>query len=328
MERWSSSPWPGTSRQTRDDFNPGRLAGRLARQLDLTSLTRGVLAEAGPRGNVSIDDALADTLRGRPIAGGGDLDFAAPRTLSGDLQLRSGKSRVAVRGNAWQQGIDAKVELAVASLNDWVPDTAGSLTGNFRVRGAWPKLTIAGAADGKIAWRPRTGEHQQRRVRELHVEATVETPLDPSGKVQVDATQVSTSAGFEFARVSLEASRQPGETSTRARGATATSWMRCPGGSPGGLTKPAGAASCRKLTLDAPDMPGLALRAPARVVYDAGAFRSRESLPRRATTARCARRRTCSRAARSRPAIRSRTCRWRWPMRWRRRPCRASCAAS
>ena len=74
--------------------------------------------------------------------------------------------------------IDATVDLAVASLGDWVPDTQGSLTGHFTVRGVWPKLTIAGAADGKSLG---MGENS---VAKLHVDATVASPLDPDGKVQ------------------------------------------------------------------------------------------------------------------------------------------------
>ena len=45
---------------------------------------------------VRLAETLA-TLRGRPLAGHGDLDFAAPSKLAGDLSLSSGRSRLAVR---------------------------------------------------------------------------------------------------------------------------------------------------------------------------------------------------------------------------------------
>ena len=85
------------------------------------------------------------------------------------------------------------------SLGDWVPDTQGSLTGHFTVRGVWPKLEVAGAADGKSLG---MGENQLARI---HVDATVTSPLDPDGKVRAVATQV-TLGGRHFAQVTLDAS--------------------------------------------------------------------------------------------------------------------------
>ena len=95
---------------------------------------------------------LSGELRGRPIAGEGDIEFAAPSTLAGDLRVSSGKSRITVKGSSADRNqIDATVDLAVASLNDWVPDTQGSLTGHFTVRGVWPKLNIAGSRRRQVA---------------------------------------------------------------------------------------------------------------------------------------------------------------------------------
>ena len=95
---------------------------------------------------------LSGKLRGRPIAGEGDIEFAAPSTLAGDLRVSSGKSRIAVKGSSADRNqIDATVDLAVASLSDWVPDTTGSLTGQFTVRGVWPKLNDRGRRRRQVA---------------------------------------------------------------------------------------------------------------------------------------------------------------------------------
>ena len=167
------------------EFNPGALLAEWPGRLNIDASTRGVLAEAGPRGSLQIA-TLSGELRGRPIAGEGDIEFAAPSRLTGDLRVSSGKSRIAVmRQAADAKRIDATVELAVASLSDWVPDTQGSLTGDFTVRGEWPKLTIAGSADGKSLG---MGENN---IAKLHVDATVASPLDPDGKVDAVATQVT-----------------------------------------------------------------------------------------------------------------------------------------
>ena len=109
----------------------------------------GLMAEAGPRGTLDLR-ALSGNLRGRPVRGQGNIDFAAPAKLAGDLALSSGRSRVSVKGTSGEgQRIHATVDLGVESLNDWLPDTTGSLTGRFLVRGVWPKLTIDGSADGR-----------------------------------------------------------------------------------------------------------------------------------------------------------------------------------
>ncbi len=189
-----------------EDFNPGAFFAQWPGRIDLHFTTRGSLEEAGPRGNLHIV-ALSGELRGRPLAGAGQLEFAAPSQLQGKLQLSSGRSRIAMNGAAGE-AINATVDLAIASLNDWVPDTQGSLSGRFRVRGEWPKLTIEGAADGKsLAFATATdaGEEPAARIGSVHVAATVNTPLDPTGKVQIDAQKIQI-AGLQFASAQVNAS--------------------------------------------------------------------------------------------------------------------------
>lgn len=248
------------------DFNPGELLAAWPGRVNLDASTRGVLADAGPRGSLSIA-SLSGQLRGRPIAGEGDIEFAAPSRLEGDLRLSSGKSRVAVTGNATDQNqVDATVKLAVASLNDWVPDTAGSLTGDFRVRGRWPELDIAGVADG------RSLAFAGNRVARLHVDARVKSPLDPDGKVDARASGVA-AGGLEFATVNLTAS---GNQARHRMAVTADSErLDASVEVAGGLAEGTGLSwrgELAKLSLDTPDLAPLRLRAPAPVVYDDGAF--------------------------------------------------------
>lgn len=262
--------WDLTARA--DDFNPGVFAAQWPGNIDLDFATRGALEEAGPRGNLDIRQ-LSGNLRGRPLAGKGALEFAAPSRLAGDLSLSSGKSRVDVRGAAGQS-IDARVELRVASLNDWVPDTRGSLTGSFRVRGAWPKLTIQGAADGKslaiMGESAGNGAPEAlAQVGDVRVTASVESPLDPQGKVEVSARDFK-AAGLEFrqARLSGAGNQAKHRVALEANGerldiATEIS---------GGLTKGGWSGELAKLEFKAPELAELKLRDPARVVLDGGAF--------------------------------------------------------
>lgn len=248
------------------DFNPGELLAGWPGRVNLDATTRGVVAEAGPQGSLNIA-SLAGELRGRPIAGEGDIEFAAPSRLEGDLQLSSGKSRVAVTGDATNGNeVDATVKLAVASLNDWVPDTAGSLTGDFRVRGRWPELRIAGRADGRAL------AFAENRVSRLRVDASVESPLDPDGKIEARATRVA-AAGFEFSAVNLTAS---GNQARHRVAVTADSErLDAEVEVSGGLGEGPGLrwrGELARLSLDTPDLAPLQLRAPAPVVYDKGDF--------------------------------------------------------
>ena len=259
------------------DFNPGALLAGWDGKVDLDFTTRGQLAEAGPRGSLALK-TLAGTLRGRPIAGHGDLTFAAPATLAGDISVRSGKSRVAVRGESASR-IDATVDLAVASLNDWVPDAAGSLTGKFRVRGVWPKLTIDGGADGeRIVYRSKAEAGAKPedlvRVGNVRVTASVDTPLDPTGKIEVVADHIQV-AGWQFASARLVGSGNQAQhrATLDANGEKLDVGVTLAGG----LTRTGWTGELSRLNLNAPDLARLALRAPARVVYDSGNFSISES---------------------------------------------------
>ncbi len=259
--------WDLTARA--DDFNPGAFAAAWPGRIDLDLATRGELAEGGPRGSLRIAK-LSGELRGRPLAGQGNLEFAAPSRLAGDLAVSSGRSRVAVRGASGQQ-VDATVDLAVASLNDWVPDAAGSLTGRFRVRGVWPKLDIEGAADGKGLGMRSAGTPAEdvARIRQVHVAATVQSPLDPSGKVEVTASGIS-AAGYELAtaRISGSGNQAQHRVTFDAQGDKLAASLALAGG----ITKTGWSGEVSRLKLDSPGIASLSLRAPARVVYDAGDF--------------------------------------------------------
>ena len=72
------------------EFNPGKLLVGWDGHVNLDANTRGVLAEAGPEGSLQIA-TLSGVLRGRPIAGEGAIEFAAPSRLTGDLRCALGR---------------------------------------------------------------------------------------------------------------------------------------------------------------------------------------------------------------------------------------------
>ncbi len=250
------------------EFDPGTFLAGWSGSVNLDLTTEGEMAEAGPKGHVRIG-TLAGTLRGRQIAGGGDFRFAAPASVSGELRLKSGKSRVALIGESPDaQSVDATVDLAVASLADWAPDAAGSLTGKFRARGAWPKLTIEGSANG------RSLAMAGAKIASLDVDATVDTPLDPEGKLVARAREVS-AGGFEFERVTFEGSGNQARhrASLTANGEKLDASLALTGGLEAGTWR----GELSKLELAAPDVPALSLRGPANITAGKGAFEITEA---------------------------------------------------
>jgi translocation and assembly module TamB len=244
-------------------FDPGALLAEWKGHVNLDLSTRGQIRESGPAGHLEIA-SLSGELRGRPLAGGGVLDFAAPSHVSGDIKLSSGRSRVAVQGRGGEgQRLDATVDLGIASLGDWLPDAQGSLTGKFRVRGAWPKLTIAGAADGN-----KLG-YAEARVARLHVEADVASPLDPSGKVRATANGI-TAAGMEFKQATVDASGN--QARHRVAASVSGPQVAAAIAVAGGLDTKGWRGTLERLQVASPGVARLALRKPAAVVYESGAF--------------------------------------------------------
>jgi translocation and assembly module TamB len=260
------------------DFNPGELLAEWPGRVNLDVSSEGKLAEEGPSGTLHIA-SLSGELRGRPIAGEGDIEFAAPSRLAGDLRVASGKSRITVKGSSADgKQIDATVDLAVASLSDWVPETRGSLTGRFTVRGVWPALTIAGNADGKSLG---MGENN---IAKLSIEATVANPLHPDGKLVAVATQVTLGTQV-FSEVTLEASGNQ----AKHRVALSADSEQFDGEVEiaGGLTSTGWSGELSGLQFKAADMANLTLREPSRVVYDAGSFSLSQTCLEDAPTVLC-----------------------------------------
>jgi translocation and assembly module TamB len=230
------------------DFNPGELLADWPGRVNLDVSSKGRLPEAGPSGTLHIA-SLSGELRGRPIEGAGDIEFAAPSTLAGNLSVASGKSRITVKGSSTdRQQIDATVDLAVASLGDWLPDSQGSLTGRFTVRGAWPKLEIAGTAEGKALG---MGENSIAKVR------AVATQLTLSGQV--------------FKQVTLDASGN--QAKHRATVTADSEQFDGVVELAGGMTKKGGwSGELANLEFKATDIANLKLRAPSQVVFEVGNF--------------------------------------------------------
>jgi translocation and assembly module TamB len=182
------------------DFDPGAFARGWPGRLGFDLASQGRLLEKGPEATLRLTQ-LRGELRGRALSGGADLAIAPPLVASGTLALNSGKSRLRFRGRNGDQ-LDANLSLEVASLNDWVPNSGGTLQAAFDIRGKWPELSIDGTASGRDLHAANV------RIESLSAKADVADPRNPQGSIRLDLTRL-TAAGFEFETVHAQASGAP-----------------------------------------------------------------------------------------------------------------------
>jgi translocation and assembly module TamB len=181
---------------TAHHFDPGAFAREWPGSIDLALSTNGKVEKDGPSGAVKIDK-LSGKLRQRPLSGSADLTFASPLAVNGTLDLKSGNSSISIKGKAADQ-TDVTAELAIANLNDWVPQTNGSLSGTIAAKGKWPDLDAkANITGAKILSGDLHIEH-------VAVVADVKDLKSPSGSLDIAAQKLS-AGNYTFDAVKLDA---------------------------------------------------------------------------------------------------------------------------
>jgi translocation and assembly module TamB len=178
-------------------FDPGHIVAGWPGKLGFALDSKGELLERGPNASFDLRN-LDGTLRNRPIAGHAALTLNPQKVIAGNLELSSGRSSVAIDGRAGDS-MNLDATLNVASLDDWAPDTAGSVKGKFHITGKWPNISVDGGAQASdIAFR-------EYSAKSVNVTADVSNPKAPSGSAKITATTI-VAAGFQFASVDLTAS--------------------------------------------------------------------------------------------------------------------------
>ncbi len=172
-------------------FNPGELVAGWPGNLGFALDTKGELQEKGPSASLNLQN-LNGTLRGRPLAGEAALKVNADKVVSGTLDVRSGKSTVALAGRGGTS-MDVDTEFNIASLDDRLPQAAGRLNGKFHIAGTWPRLAISGKAEG------RELTYTEYSLKAIDIVADVKNPQSPSGSAKISASDIL-AAGFEFSR--------------------------------------------------------------------------------------------------------------------------------
>lgn len=243
------------------DFDPGAFAVEWPGSLGFQLASAGKMTQNGPDATLKLS-GLRGRLRGRPISGDADLAFAPPYLPAGALALNSGDSTLRVRAAKSEQ-IDATISLKVAALNDWIPNSGGEMSADFRVRGQWPDVAIDGAARG------RELHMDDMRAAEFTLDADVNQPLDPAGSVQLTVAGLD-AAGFQFDTLRAHAS---GNSGSHRADLTTTGKPLAFSLALQGSRQPDGwSGSMQRLVLDVKDAARLSLRDPANIVVKAKAI--------------------------------------------------------
>jgi translocation and assembly module TamB len=236
-------------------FDPGAFAVSWPGALSFGLASEGRMTSEGPTATLQLKD-LTGELRGRKLSGLADLALTPPLIVAGALSLQSGESDVKVRGKHGDK-LDAIVSFNIASLNDVLPDASGQLTGQFKLAGRWPKLSIDGEAHG------RSLDAGALRIDGLKLNADVDEPLSPRGSVRLDLTRLA-AAGLEFETVAARLSGAPEEHELTLRTTGAPLALNLD--VQGGRTADGWSGSVQQLKIDVKDAAQLALREPARIV--------------------------------------------------------------
>ncbi len=244
-----------------DRFDPGQLFAGWAGALDFDIASHGSLPAAGPDATLDIRK-LSGTLRERAVSGSGKLHLASNEVIDGRLELASGGSHVKLEARPGVSN-DADLQLAVASLADWLPNAGGRLDGHFKIRGRSPKLSVNGQLHGQsLAW-------QQYKAETLQLIVGIPDISQPAGKLDLHTGNVYLQ-GLLFQHINLLAEGSQGDhrLSVDARGSQLSGRLALHGALKGSSWN----GTLSTLDLEPQGLPGWRLQQPSSLNYHDGAM--------------------------------------------------------
>lgn len=242
-------------------FDPGQLFAGWNGALDFDIASTGKLPKYGPDATLEIRK-LAGKLRDRAVNGNGKLHLSSNQVIDGQLNLGSGGSTVKLDAHPGTEN-DANLQLAIASLGDWLPNAGGRLDGHFTIRGKQPKLSINGQLQGRsLAW-------QQQKADSLHLIVGLPDISRPAGKLELRTDNVYLQ-GLMFQHINLlaEGSQGDHQLSVDARGTQLSGKLALHGA----LKGSAWSGTLTTLDLEPQGMPGWRLQQPSQLSYNDGAM--------------------------------------------------------
>jgi translocation and assembly module TamB len=247
-------------------FDPGALLAGWNGRLGFKLASEGQIEEAGPSATLTLQQ-LAGTLRERALAGDADLKLSPNKVVAGTANLKSGGSTIRVTG-AGGQTLDLTGQFNVATLEDWVPDSRGQITGGVTVKGTWPKIAIRGNARGQGL------SFTDVAARSVTVDVDITEPLHPHGSLNVKGEGLG-AKDFEFNTITLQANGSDTDHTVEmnAEGNPLGAALRLKGQ----RLEKGWAGTVETLRLTVPKIEQLTLREPVRIRYEDVAFEISES---------------------------------------------------
>lgn len=240
-------------------FDPGQLLAGWDGALDLDLTTQGTLSDAGPDATLVLDK-LTGTLRQRRIQGHGKLHVTPRRIVNGTLALASGRSTVDIQAHGTASN-HVDLDLAIRSLNDWLPDASGSLNGHVTLTGLWPALAARGQLHGRAL------AMDENRADAVDITFDVPDISHPGGDLQLKGRQLA-AAGLTFDNLALtgHGNADRHEVRLEARGEPLSLTLALDGHMKGEAWN----GTLSTLDLEPLGMPAWRLEAPARLAWDHG----------------------------------------------------------
>ena len=246
---------------TANKLDPGQLFAGWNGALDFDIASHGTLPANGPDATLDIRK-LAGTLRERAVSGSGKLHLSSNEVVDGQLELASGGSTVKLDAQPGASN-DIDLQLAIASLGDWLPNASGRMDGHFTIRGKQPKLSINGQLHGQsLAW-------EQQKADTLQLIVGIPDISHPAGKLDLQTRNVYLQ-GLLFQQFNLLAQGSQGDhrldvdaLGTQLSGKLAVH---------GALEGSAWSGTLSTLNLEPQGMPGWRLLQPSKLSYNDGAM--------------------------------------------------------
>jgi translocation and assembly module TamB len=175
-------------------FDPGHLLAQWNGSLDFDIASQGSLPQDHP--DVTLEIRKFDgRLRDRTVHGDGKLHLPPEGVIDGKLHLISGGSDAQIDAKPGNTN-DITINLAVASLGDWLPESAGRLQGIIQVRGKHPRLAVEANLQGSAL------SYAGQQVNSLRLVANVPDISHPGGKLDLQTSGVN-AGGLAFTQVNV-----------------------------------------------------------------------------------------------------------------------------
>ncbi|HEY8586283.1 MAG TPA: translocation/assembly module TamB domain-containing protein [Rhodanobacter sp.] len=251
--------WQAQATATR--FDPGQLFAGWDGAVNFELASRGSLPSNGPDATLEIRQLVGE-LREHTLSGSGKLHLAPTRVLDGQLELRSSDSRVSLTGKPGRSN-DIDLQLAIASLGDWLPEANGRLEGQFRIRGQVPQLSVNGQLRGQsLTWR-------QQRADTLHLIVGIPDISRPAGKLELQTRDVHLQGLlFQHFNALAEGSQRNHQLRMSVRGSQLSGALALSGSLQGSRWN----GTLSTLDLEPQGMPAWHLQQPSPLSYNQGAI--------------------------------------------------------